>query len=148
MVSLLKKKEKDNCFENGSNRLVGHTSGERQCVMVSLLPPPTLEGGALSWLLGNRAQRTASSSVGPVGRESGSASCCHLRKSTWGTVPNQKLVLLCKHCNAGQIQYSKASLHITIINTFYTYFPPMYYGEKGYKSVTECHCALPSSDKM
>lgn len=75
------KRERDNLFENGSNRLVGDTSGEGQWVMVSLLPPPTHEGGALSWLPGNRAQRTASSSVGPVGRESGSANCYHLGSS-------------------------------------------------------------------
>lgn len=65
-------------MENGSNRSVGDTRGEGQWVMVSLLLPPTHKGGALSWLLGNRGRRTASSSVGPVGRESGSANCCHL----------------------------------------------------------------------
>lgn len=73
-----KKTVRDNLFENGSNRLVGDTSGEGQWVMVSLLPPPTHEGRALSCWPGNRARRTASSSVGPVGRESGSANCCHL----------------------------------------------------------------------
>lgn len=78
---LKKKRERDNLFENGSNRLVGDTSGEGQWVMVSLLPPPTHKGGALSWLPGNRAQRTASSSVGLAGRESGSANCCHLGSS-------------------------------------------------------------------
>lgn len=82
MGSRLKKRERDNLFENGSNRLVGDTSGEGQWVMVSLLPPPTHKGGALSWLPGNRAQRTASSSVGLVGRESGSANCCHLGERT------------------------------------------------------------------
>lgn len=44
-----KKTERDTLFENGSNRLVGDTSGEGQWVMVSLLPPPTHEGRALSW---------------------------------------------------------------------------------------------------
>lgn len=73
-----KKTVRDNLFENGSNRLAGDTSGEGQWVMVSLLPPPTHEGRALSCWPGNRARRTASSSVGPVGRESGSANCCHL----------------------------------------------------------------------
>lgn len=82
----LKKKEKETIyFENGSNRLVGDTGGEGQWVMVSVLPPPTHEGRALSWLPGNRAQRTASSSVGPVGRESGSANCCHLGTRTQQT---------------------------------------------------------------
>lgn len=76
-----KKKKETIYFENGSNRLVGDTSGEGQWVMVSLLLPPTHEDGALSWLPGNRAQRTASSSVGQVGRESGSANCCHLGSS-------------------------------------------------------------------
>lgn len=77
-----KERETDNLFENGSNRLVGHRSGEGQWVMVSLLSPPTHKGGAFSWLPGNRVQRTSSSSVGPVGKESGSANCCHLGTRT------------------------------------------------------------------
>lgn len=41
-----KKTERDNLLENGSNKLVGDTSGEGQWVMVSLLLPPTHEGRA------------------------------------------------------------------------------------------------------
>lgn len=87
--------ERDNLLENGSNRLAGDTSGEGQWVMVSLLPPPTHEGWTLSCWPGNRARRTASSSVGPVGRESGSADCCHLDTTEqWSTSELQRHLLL------------------------------------------------------
>lgn len=50
-MAILKKRQtdRDDLFENGSNRLVGDTGDGGRCAMVSLLPPPTHEGRALSW---------------------------------------------------------------------------------------------------
>lgn len=92
-----KRTERDNFFfflENGSNRLAGDTSGEGQWLMVSLFPPSTHEGWTLSCWRGNRARRTASSSVGPAGRESGSADCCHLETTEQRSTPEPQRHLL------------------------------------------------------
>lgn len=95
--------------------------------MVSLLPPPTHEGGALSCWPGNRARRTASFSVGPVGRESGSADCCHL-----GTSQEQSSVqhLSCKDLRH-LLRIVKACVYVYVASS-----SPWFFNGKGIVSLS------------